>query len=449
MSAGHPSDDTLFEYALDELDHHARAEVDRHLPDCAACRQIVAEYRELEAATRDPETWEVIHEASLPTPDPGRVREFAARIARKDREDQAAGAAIADLREVSLNQWRSWLRVRIELHTAGMVTALLAEARARVRHAPRQSLQIVTIATDIAETLADRLDRLTMLGLAANERATVLRFLGMLPQALLSVDNAAAVLRELDTVPDEKARVAWNRASVLFAMQRYRDARAALKEPKEWFRSIGDDTELARIGILEGSILHDEGDRAGALAVFADVARVLERQPEQPELAMVYANIAFCHVALGDLEAARSYGSRAMETYDRIEMLDERIRTQWMFAQVLIESGNIDEGLRDLQAAASAYEGAGMVAAAAHVDLERVEILLRIDAWAAAAAIARRLVTVYERTEQRISYVHALAYLREAVDATSATPGLARYIREYVANEVEQPFDPPATPLPS
>lgn len=450
MSSGHPSDETLFDYALDLLEGEARADVDRHVPDCAACRQIVVECREIEAVSRDPETWEVINGgAPAPTADPDRVREFAERVDRKDREDGAAAEAIAELQGLPVSRWWSSLRFRTELHTAGMVSALLAEARARVQSHPRQSLPIVTIAADIARTLQDRLDRPTMMGLTANERATVLRFLGLNREALAAVEDAAAALSVLDSVPDEMARVAWNRASVLFALEQYRDARSALDEPKKWFRSIGDNVELARIGILEGSILHDEGDRGGALAVFAEVAGFLETQPEQPDLAMVYANMAFCHLGLGDLDAAHSYGSRAKQTYERVDMFDERIRMQWMFAQLLIESGNINEGLRELLAAASAYEGAGMIAAAAQVDLERVEVLLRIDEWTDAAATARRLVTVYERIGQRVSYVQALAYLRESVEATTATPELARYIRDYLANEVEQPFRPPATPLPS
>lgn len=40
------------------------------------------------------------------------------------------------------------------------------------------------------------------------------------------------------------------------------------------------------------------------------------------------------------------------------------------------------------------YEAAGMVADAAQVDLERVEVLLRIDRWDEAAPIARQLVNV-------------------------------------------------------
>jgi hypothetical protein len=130
-------------------------------------------------------------------------------------------------------------------------------------------------------------------------------------------------------------------------------------------------------------------------------------------------------------------------------MLSERIRTRWMFAQLLIESGNAEEGLLDLRAAAMEYEAAGMVADAAQVDLERVEVLLRIDQWEEAAAIARRLVIVYERTGQRLSYVQALAYLREAVEAATATPELAQYVRAYVGDNAELPFRPPATPLPS
>jgi tetratricopeptide (TPR) repeat protein len=449
MISAHPTDETLFDYALDQLAADERDAVEAHVRDCAACRQIVVDFRAIEAVSRDAATWEVIDGGPVPAPDPDRVRELAERVGRKDREDRDAAEALREMKDLSVNRWWPWLRYRAEHHTAGMVAVLLTEARSRVRTHPRQSFHIVTIAADIARTLSDRLDRATMTGLAANERGTVLRFLGMNPEALAAVEAAAAALRALDSVPDETARVAWNRAAVLFALERYQEARAALDEPKAWFRSIGDEVELARIGILEGSILHDEGDHCGALAIFTDAARFLETEPEQPDLAMVYANIAFCHLALRDFDAARSYGARALQTYERVDMLNERIRTQWMFAQLLVESGNVDEGLRHLRTAAAGYETAGMIADAAQVDLERVEILLRIDEWAEAAAIARHVATVFERTGQRVSYVHALAYLREAVDATTATPELARYVRGYLGSATEQPFQPPPTPLPS
>ncbi len=58
-------------------------------------------------------------------------------------------------------------------------------------------------------------------------------------------------------------------------------------------------------------------------------------------------------------------------------------------------------------------------------------------------------MTVYERGGQRLSHVQALAYLREAVDATTATPELARYVRGYLGDQAHPPFRPPATPLPS
>ncbi len=449
MIFGHPTDETLFAFVDDHLSVGERAVVEAHLKGCTPCSQTATEFREIVALTSDGATWEMLDNLSSYVPDPERVRDFAERAERKVLEDRDAAGALPELQKLPLDAWRPWLRARRWFHTPRMVAVLLEEARKRVQTHPRESLQIVTIASEVAQTLKDRLDRPVMLGLVANERATALRLLGQNAEALAAVEEAAKTLEPIGSAPDEKARVAWNRSTVLWALERYPEARAALTAPKDWFRSIGDEVELARIGILEGSILHDEGDRVGALAIFTETVSILQAQPEQPDLAVVYANIAFCYLALGNLDAARAFGERAMTTYEHVEMLSERIRTRSMFAQILIESGNIEEGLADLGAAAMEYETAGMLADAALVELERVEVLVRVDRWAEAATIARQLVTVYERTGQRLSHVQALAYLREAVDATTATPELARYVRGYLGDQAHPPFRPPATPLPS
>ncbi|HYK01368.1 MAG TPA: tetratricopeptide repeat protein [Thermoanaerobaculia bacterium] len=423
--------------------------MEAHLQGCTSCRQVVVEYREIVAVTSDPAAWHLIYGGTPLTADPERVRDFADRARRKEAETRDAAEAMRELRKLAPDGWWPWLGTRKQFQTAGMVAALLAEARKRVQSHPRESLQIVVTATAIAQMLKDGLDRPAMLGAATNARATALRYLGRYPEALAAVEEAATVLSPVGSAADEQARVEWNRATVLWALERYREARAALDGAKDWFRSIKDEVELARIGILEGSILYDEGDLTAALAIFTQVAHVLEAQPEQPDLAVVYANVAFCHLGLGNLTSARNFGERAMATYDHVELISERIRTRSMFAQLLIESGNIDEGLADLRTAAMEYEVAGMVAEAALVDLWRVEVLLRIDRWDEAASIARRLVVVYEQSGQRISHVQALAYLREAVEAMTATPELARYVRGFVGGEPEQPFRPPATPRPS
>ena len=164
---------------------------------------------------------------------------------------------------------------------------------------------------------------------------------------------------------------------------------------------------------------------------------------------MVYANIAFCHLALGDRDAAETFHERASAIYADSDLLAERIRIRWIFAQLLVARGDVEDGLANLESAAAEYHAAGMVTHAAAIDLERVEILLGADAWAEAEAIAVRLVNVYQRSGQRLSHVRALSYLRDAVKAAAATPELARYVKGYVAETREQPFRPPATSLPS
>jgi len=445
----HLTDDAIFAYVLDEPGQEDRATVESHFNTCPVCAQARDEIEEIVCVSSDAEAWDLVSASDHAAVDPQHARDFAERARRHDAEVEAAQHAMEELEREPVDAWKAWLRSRPRLHTAGTVHVLLAHAKSMVQEQPKTTMRILLVAESIARGLTDRFDRPTALGCVHHERATALRFLGRYPEALAACDEAQATLDELNANPDEKARVAWNRASILFLMERYAEARIALDTPKDWYRTIVDDLSLARVGILEGSILWEEGAIDHALAVFDTVVPVLEREGAQLELARVYVNTANCYLALRNLELAGVFGERAMAIFATADMLSEKIRTRWMFAQLLVERGDLEAGLQDLRTAAAEYEAIGMIGDAARVELERVELFLRIDEWVEAEVSARRLVRVYEQNGMRLSYVKALAYLREAVVATTATPALVRYVSAYLAEPQEQPFTPPPTPLPS
>src|SRR5215217_3429100 len=68
MTFAHPTDETLFDYALGQLAADESDAVEAHVRDCAACRQIVVDFRAIEAVSRDAATWEVIDGGPVPAP---------------------------------------------------------------------------------------------------------------------------------------------------------------------------------------------------------------------------------------------------------------------------------------------------------------------------------------------------------------------------------------------
>src|SRR5262245_10044924 len=84
----HPTDDLLNAYADGSLDAPGRADVERHLESCAACRQVVDDVRDILSATkalehRDPpvRAWSRI-ERAIRLEQQGGPREFASEGAR-------------------------------------------------------------------------------------------------------------------------------------------------------------------------------------------------------------------------------------------------------------------------------------------------------------------------------------------------------------------------------
>jgi hypothetical protein len=109
---------------------------------------------------------------------------------------------------------------------------------------------------------------------------------------------------------------------------------------------------------------------------------------------------------------------------------------------VYLRRGESERGVTALRDTAAAFEARGLTAAAAEAELQIAEELLHRKDFAAAAAIAGRLATMFADIDARLSAATAFEYLRQATLTAEATPELFRAVR-HVLTYPEQPFMPP------
>ena len=124
----HPNDDLLNAYADGSLDAAERADVERHLASCAACRQVVDDVREIVRATktlehRDPpvRAWSRIERAIRLEREHTQPSSAGARAGDGARGFQPSGTVAGPAKAGHHVRWASWLAAAAVLVLAAVV----------------------------------------------------------------------------------------------------------------------------------------------------------------------------------------------------------------------------------------------------------------------------------------------------------------------------------------
>jgi len=418
-----PTDD-FYAFLDDDDDLIDFGSVHEHLLECAECRARFEELKVWHVLLSTRTSW------ALPslrqTVEPLGIMALSARAAE---EDAAADRLVARL---SADDVGTWARAcaEPEERTAGLVRRLIREARDRYERVPLDAMTILDLAVEISEALLPRAFHLE--GELWKERGNALRHLGRYPDALRALDKAdhAYGLRPATTF--ERAFVLWARATVYWAMKRFDDARALASRAEETFLEYGDDVDAARVQLLEGGIRFDEGDIAGARAVFDGARPIIEQFEDEETLARLLANLCTCDVRLGDVARGRAYGAQAAALFAKLGMDTEALRLFWSVAEALVATGANDEVLGQLQETAARFERLGMLGVAADVSLDTLRFLLADGKHEEAARLAASLAARFRNENDDVGAAHAFAYFQEAALALRATPALVDYVRFYL-----------------
>jgi tetratricopeptide (TPR) repeat protein len=277
-------------------------------------------------------------------------------------------------------------------------------------------------------------------------RANALRHLGKYPQSVDAASIAEAFYDSLLTGTFYAAQARYTRAVTLFKMTEYADALSDLRSASETLKTFGDSVPLAKTLILEGVIRFEQGERETGAVLWRDAALLLEKLGGGIDLARVHANLAEYELSKGNLDDAERRALAAGAEFRSLEMDAEIIRARWTLATIALARGDSAFGLRQLHEVAEEFSARNMSADAAFVKLDITEELVRRHLWEPAKEIAVDLACFFGSAGVTLASVAAIQHLRTAVENEQSSPGLVRYVRDFVAaDDVARPFSPPPT----
>ncbi len=409
--------------------------------DCAQCSERLEQMREWVDRLQQPDVWNEVPMTVTPPPMPNDLAGIIALDVRMRGEAQHAEETIEQLRSAPIERWSETLQTLPQ--NTGLATALIDAARARFHQSPREAQSILDLAAAVLENIKP--PAITAEAELFKQRANVYRLLGDFQSALGAIEHAERLFRTLPVPAYDLAFVAWNRGSIYMKMKRFAEAKQELANAAKTFSAYGDEIHLAQVRGVEGAVLFDEGNIAGAREIFREVAAAADRYDDTECLARQYANLCSCDLRLGDIESASAYAERARSLYEELGMASEAVRLQWSIGEALAER-EPDKALHFLREAASRFEQLGMTADAAMALLDTLGILLERGEAGTVAQLATHIAALFTREGMHVDAAHAIDYLRRAVDGKEATPALIRYVHDYVEQRVrgdQVPFEPP------
>ena len=443
MNGDHFEDYELLAYLEfnDEIVNVASAS--RHLSSCEDCGGRLESLRKFTALLSDKD---IHRHAFRPMPRPGTedLRSVMSGLVRSEEEERRAEEDFAALMKRPGDEWSAYLSERQGARTPGLLRRCIEQARRELNERPLEALKILAFAVEVSLGLDDIFEIAEQRGVIEKERSNALRLLGRYPEALEALDAAERFLAHLPAPAFDLNFVDWSRATVLFYMTRYGEALPVAMRVFDTFRRLGETDQAQRSRILIASILCEQGNTTGAHAMYRDILGYFETRQNRELVAQLNANLAECDVRLDHPAEALAYAEAAMRGYEGLGKGTEKIRLRWTLGYQLLRREHLAAALEVLQIAAAEFESLGMVAEAAGVGLDIVEIYMRQANWDRAAELARHLVNVFSRAEALLHQIQAVAYLRESVDARSATVELVDYLRFYVKSEDQNLlFEPP------
>ena len=449
MIGDHYEDDELLAYIDEDLQAVDLSAVRRHLDVCEDdCRERMEWLTGFVDLLRD----KAIHKYALRLgsglPTDGHVNDARNLAARRETEDAESKRIVQALKEIPTDAWFAKIDTASGTGAAGLVRRLIDEARAQFDRRPKDSLEILAAAEELACTLPGGALQAEHRGGIAKERAEALRMLGRHTEALQSLDSAEHFVAHLPAPAIDLAFIDWVRGAVLFYLSRFAEAILFVRRAGRVFREHGDIARASQVRMIEANILCEQGDVETAHQIFSRLVLFFGRADSREMVARLNANLAECEVRLDHRDVAYEYAEEAMRIYEELGYETEKIRVRWILGHALMRRGQSGEALVELHAAAAEFSDLEMHDAVAEVGLDIVELHITRSEWLEAERLAKRLVNQFALSGAPLHTARAFAYLREAAKTRSATVELLEYLRSYLgsmANDGETTFEPPRT----
>jgi tetratricopeptide (TPR) repeat protein len=370
--------------------------------------------------------------AALRRPDPARMAEFA-ETARRLQQERAASEDLVSsaLRDTPREAWPR-LHERRDLHTSGALERLGEEIEKRLDTDPREALAVAELAAAVADALApDSYPAIILAQLRAHawrDRGQALSYLGRYDDALRALDRAEEQFREFGTLGHDRAMVRFCRATLLQHLRRFDEARAILDECRHVFQSHGDTKSYVKCTLATGNLLVRAGDYRAAKEMLEGLA--LGSNPDHDAIAQLA--LGWCAIHLANPADALRCFTEAERLFQMLGRTHPTVRAAYGVGSALLHLGRLDEAIARLHSVRSRFLADKLIEEAGLSGLEIVEAQLLLNQTAEAKPLAAKLVQEFIEAGLNRRAVAALAYLNEAIAASSATPDIVRSVHSYI-----------------
>jgi tetratricopeptide (TPR) repeat protein len=366
----------------------------------------------------------------------GQITE-ARRLWRAEHRENIA--LVAKLRAAKPESWSTLLP---QPATAAVVRTLLFESRAVFDRHPAYAESLAALAGRVAEELQDirAPHRRALQAHAALERANALRQLGKLDEALNSLRSAEQVCEGEAECTHILGRTWLCRGIVLFKMNDLDDAEQWVRRSLNVFAAVDDQLRIAKVRVLQANISFERGRFELARQAYTAAVPALTTSSDTHTLAVVWLNLGWCEVELGNPDEAVNWAARAQSVFARLGFMSEELRARWCEARSSAVHQDREQGLRALVDVRKAFEAHELLLDAAMVQLDIVEALLLPPARPKLAlSVAKDLVPLFVRAGASLEVRRAVAFIRDAVAQSTLAPHDIRDVRAYLKRSEREP----------
>jgi tetratricopeptide (TPR) repeat protein len=364
-------------------------------------------------------------------PDPARVAEFAATARRLQQERDASDVVAQALKETPRGDWPQLVE-RQELRTSGVLERLAKIADSLERD-PQEALAVARLATSIADAIEDdtypRVVTAQLRAHAWKDLGRALCYLARYEDSLDALDRADSYMASFGTLAHDRAIVHFVRSIVLQHLRRFDEARALLAECRTVFLDHGDTRLYGKCTLAFANLLVRRGDHAAARDLLMQFLPAADRDAA----AIASSTLGWCALHLGSPDEALDHFTSAMQRFRQLEWELECVRASYGAGCALLRLGRPNEAIERLRPARERFIARALVEEAGLSGLEIVEAHMIREDIEEAKALAAMLVQEFTAANLNRRAVAALAYLNDAMTASSATPEIVRSVHAYIS----------------